>query len=162
MADNITEASGRDYLADKYPDVMSINTGGGGFADGFTDGEEVDLGEACAIACDADMRVLATGYSRETGPHIHAEEVMLARLARAPHTVVCTLEPCLHRASKPTGCAERLVAVGVQRVAYAVAEDDTFTRQSGLSYLRDHGVDLVRIPGFEGRVRAVNAPVYGG
>lgn len=38
MADNITEGSGRDYLADKYPDVMSVSDGGG-FADGFTDGD---------------------------------------------------------------------------------------------------------------------------
>ena len=130
-----------------------------------------DLAAACppsaaafavgAIACDADMRVLATGYSRETGPHMHAEEVMLARLARAPHTVVCTLEPCLHRASKPTGCAERLVAAGVRRLYYAEAEDHTFTAQGGLAHLASHGVELIRLDGFESRFRAANQPVYG-
>ncbi len=134
-----------------------------------------DLSERCpasdtafavgAVACDAELAVLATGYSRETGPADHAEEAMLSKLPEhlaPPHTVVCTLEPCLSRASKPTGCAERLVAAGVRRVAYAVAEDETFTRQSGLAYLRDHGVALVHLPGFEARFRAVNAAVYGG
>ncbi|MEM7728203.1 MAG: dihydrofolate reductase family protein [Pseudomonadota bacterium] len=114
-----------------------------------------------AIACTEDLSVLATGYSRETGPTDHAEEAMLSKLDAPPHTVICTLEPCLTRASKPTGCAERLVSAGVRRVVYAVAEDETFTRQSGLTYLRDHGVELVHVPGFEARFRAANAALYG-
>ena len=41
MRDNIGEAAGRDYLADAYPDVMSVGVGSTseGFADG--DGEAV-------------------------------------------------------------------------------------------------------------------------
>ena len=115
-----------------------------------------------AVACDADMRVLATGYSRETGPHDHAEEAMLSKLdGKRPHTVVCTLEPCLHRASKPTGCAERLVAAGVRRLYYAVVEDGTFTQQRGLAYLADHGVELIRLQGFEPCFRRANPALYG-
>ena len=114
-----------------------------------------------AIACDAHMNVLGTGYSRQTGPRDHAEEAMLEQ-APAPHTVVCTLEPCLTRASKPTGCAERLVAAGVQRLYYAVAEDGTFTDQCGLAYLSENGVELVRLAGFEAAHRAVNRGIYSG
>lgn len=114
-----------------------------------------------AVACREDLSVLATGYSRETGPNDHAEEAVLSKLNGPPHTVICTLEPCLTRASKPTGCAQRLVAAGVQRVIYAVAEDDTFTAQTGLAHLRTHNVELLHLSGFEDRFRAVNGPVYG-
>ncbi|MGB6229381.1 MAG: dihydrofolate reductase family protein, partial [Litorimonas sp.] len=113
------------------------------------------------LGCAEDLSVLASGYSRETGPADHAEEAMLSKLAKGPHTVVCTLEPCLTRASKPTGCAERLVAAGVRRVIHAVAEDETFTRQSGLDHLRAHGVEVLYLPGFEAAFRRVNAPIYG-
>ncbi|WP_298915443.1 dihydrofolate reductase family protein [uncultured Algimonas sp.] len=113
-----------------------------------------------AVACSEDLSVLATGYSRETGPTDHAEEALLSKLDGSAHTVICTLEPCLTRASKPTGCAERLVASGLRRLIYAVAEDETFTRQTGLAFLRNHGVDVLHLPGYESRFRALNAPVY--
>lgn len=113
------------------------------------------------VGCDAEMRVLATGFSRETGPRDHAEEAMLSKLDRPPHTVICTLEPCLSRASKPVGCAERLVRAGVRRVIYAVTEDRTFTEQSGLAHLQANGVELIRLSGFEERFRRANAALYG-
>jgi len=114
-----------------------------------------------AIACDANLQVLSTGYSRETGPKDHAEEAMLSKLnGVSPHTVICTLEPCLHRSSKSTGCAAHLVAAGVKRVIYAVAEDRTFTQQSGLAHLRAHGVELRHLRGFNAAFRAANGSVY--
>lgn len=113
-----------------------------------------------AVACTEDLRVLATGYSRETGPTDHAEEAMLSKLTAPPHTVICTLEPCLTRASKPTGCAQRLVDAGVSRVIYAVTEDDTFTAQTGLAHLRAHGVELLHLPGYDAPFRTVNAAIY--
>lgn len=114
-----------------------------------------------AIACDASLKILSTGFSRETGPSDHAEEAMLSKLGGTiPHTVICTLEPCLTRASKPTGCAQRLVAAGVQHVVYAVAEDATFTDQTGLHYLRERMVKLTEISGYEDRFRSVNGAIY--
>jgi 5-amino-6-(5-phosphoribosylamino)uracil reductase len=113
-----------------------------------------------AIACTEDLTVLATGYSRETGPNDHAEEAMLSKLDTAPHTVICTLEPCLTRASKPTGCAQRLIDAGVQRVIYAVAEDRTFTQQTGLSHLHAHGIELLHLSGYEDWFHSVNGPIY--
>lgn len=113
-----------------------------------------------AIACTEDLTVLATGYSRETGPHDHAEEALLSKLNTSPHTVICTLEPCLTRASKPTGCAQRLVDAGVQRVIYAVAEDRTFTAQTGLAHLHTHGIELLHLSGYENWFRTVNRPIY--
>jgi 5-amino-6-(5-phosphoribosylamino)uracil reductase len=113
-----------------------------------------------AIACDEALSVLATGYSRETGPSDHAEEAMLSKLKVAPHTVICTLEPCLRRASKPVGCAQRLVTAGISRLIYAVAEDQTFTDQRGLDHLQQQGIELIHMPGFEDRFRTVNKAVY--
>lgn len=113
-----------------------------------------------AIACTEALSILATGYSRETGPNDHAEEAMLSKLDAPLHTVICTLEPCLTRASKPTGCAQRLVNAGVQRVIYAVAEDATFTAQNGLAHLRTHNVELLHLAGYEDWFRAVNDPIY--
>lgn len=113
-----------------------------------------------ALACTEDFTVLATGYSRETGPTDHAEEAMLSKLDQPPHTVICTLEPCLTRASKPTGCAQRLIDAGVERVIYAVAEDTTFTRQTGLSHLHAHGIELLHLSGYDDWFRTVNGPIY--
>jgi 5-amino-6-(5-phosphoribosylamino)uracil reductase len=114
-----------------------------------------------ALACTEDLTLLATGYSRETGPTDHAEEALLSKLDQPPHTVICTLEPCLTRASKPKGCAQRLTEAGVERVIYGVAEDTTFTQQTGLSHLHAHGIELLHLPGYEDGFRAVNGPIYG-
>ncbi|WP_377886686.1 dihydrofolate reductase family protein [Algimonas porphyrae] len=112
------------------------------------------------LGCDAALNVLATGYSRETGPQDHAEEAMLTKTSEPIHTVIVTLEPCLTRASKPTGCAQWLVRAGVKRVIYAVAEDATFTRQTGLAHLASHGIEVLHLPGFEAEFRAANASIY--
>jgi len=112
------------------------------------------------VGCTADLSALGTGYSRETGPNDHAEEALLSKLGDAPHTVICTLEPCLTRASKPIGCAQRLVDAGVKRVIYAVAEDRTFTEQTGLAYLREHGVEVLELGGYEERFRTANPLIY--
>ncbi len=64
--------------------------------------------------------VITTGYSRETDPKNHAEEIALARAAGDPRVVEATLysslEPCVARASRPHCCAELIVKVGVPRV----------------------------------------------
>lgn len=116
-----------------------------------------------AIACDAALNVLAEGFSRETGEHDHAEEVVLAKLRASglsAHTLVCTLEPCLHRKSKQHGCAELVDGAGFKTVVYAIAEDDTFVRQGGLTYLRERGVQLIHLHGYEAAFSAANAMIY--
>ena len=116
-----------------------------------------------AIACDENLNVLAEGYSRETGELDHAEEVVLAKLRAAgltAYTLICTLEPCLHRKSKPHGCAELVEGAGIKTVVYAVAEDDTFVRQGGLAYLGAHGVKLVHLSGYEDAFTAANPGLY--
>ncbi|VVT12225.1 hypothetical protein [Erythrobacter sp. EC-HK427] len=74
MADNITEASGRDYLADKYPDVMGVNTGGGGFSDGFADAdpasEEASKPVLEATGEDAAVRLAEISKQMNVNPPV--------------------------------------------------------------------------------------------
>src|SRR5690606_42052262 len=88
--------------------------------------EAVDLSRKCpaghtyavgAVIADADHHVLATGYTRETGPADHAEEVALGkvdpddpRLAHA--TIYTSLEPCSVRLSRSRSCTDLILASG--------------------------------------------------
>lgn len=67
MADNIGEAAGRDYLADKYPDVISIGTGGDDWSEPFSDGESADQQAAApkAQATGEDAAVRLAQISKE-------------------------------------------------------------------------------------------------
>lgn len=66
-----------------------------------------------AILVSANSEVVATGYSRETDPKDHAEEVALAKagfVGLAGATLYSSLEPCLARSSRPVSCAESSLA----------------------------------------------------
>ena len=119
-----------------------------------------------AVVVAADGTVLATGYSRETGPRDHAEEAALAkvdpgdpRLAGA--TLYSSLEPCGVRASRPTPCAELIIGAGLRRVVIAWLEPPVFAPGGGAARLREAGITVVEIPGLAAEARAVNAAVLG-
>jgi riboflavin-specific deaminase-like protein len=117
-----------------------------------------------AVVVAADGAVLATGYSRETSPHSHAEEAALAKLdpadARlAGATLYSSLEPCRVRASRPTPCAELIIEAGLRRVVIAWLEPPVFAAGGGAGLLREAGVSVVEIPGLAAEARAVNAAV---
>ena len=119
-----------------------------------------------AVVVAADGIVLATGYSRETGPRDHAEEAALAkvdpgdpRLAGA--TLYSSLEPCGVRASRPTPCAELIIGAGLRRVVIAWLEPPVFAPGGGAARLREAGITVVEIPGLAAEARAVNAAVLG-
>ena len=119
-----------------------------------------------AIIVAADGTVLATGYTRETSPHDHAEEAALAKLGPADTglggaTLYSSLEPCRFRASRPRPCAELIIEVGLRRVAIAWLEPPLLAAGGGAALLRAAGVTVVEIPGLAARARAVNAAVLG-
>jgi diaminohydroxyphosphoribosylaminopyrimidine deaminase/5-amino-6-(5-phosphoribosylamino)uracil reductase len=96
----------------------------------------------CVIVAD-DGRVLAEGWHRGVGTP-HAEVDALSRLpeqgARGA-TAVVTLEPCNHWGH--TGpCSEALIAAGVARVVYAVADPGQHS-SGGAERLREAGVEVV-------------------
>ena len=123
-----------------------------------------------AVIVAANGAVLATGYSRETSPHDHAEEVALAKLgpaarARPPGlgaaTLYSSLEPCRFRASRPRPCAELIIEAGLRRVVIAWLEPPLLAAGGGAVMLREAGITVVEIPGLAAEARAVNAAILG-
>ncbi|WP_209697782.1 deaminase [Kribbella aluminosa] len=109
-----------------------------------------------------DGEILATGYSRETDPHDHAEEVALAKLPprdpRLRNAVIYTsLEPCSKRASRPRTCTERILAAGIPRVVLAWREPSIFVDCEGAELLGAAGVEVVEMPSLAEQVKDINA-----
>jgi pyrimidine deaminase RibD-like protein len=135
-----------------------------------------------AVLVAADGSVLSTGYSRETGPGDHAEEVALAKISlpTASHaagagagagagrgagaggelaaaTLYSSLEPCAVRASRPVPCADLIIASGVGRVVIAWIEPPLLAPGGGAGRLRAAGVAVIEMPELAAAARAVNA-----
>ncbi|NCW68233.1 MAG: bifunctional diaminohydroxyphosphoribosylaminopyrimidine deaminase/5-amino-6-(5-phosphoribosylamino)uracil reductase RibD [Marivivens sp.] len=91
------------------------------------------------VILDADGQIIAEGWHRGAGT-AHAEVDALSKLATVPSgaTAVVTLEPCNHT-GRTGPCAQALVAAGISRVVYAVA-DPGVESSKGAQTLRDAGV----------------------
>ncbi|OZM71279.1 dCMP deaminase [Amycolatopsis antarctica] len=138
--------------------------------------QAIDLGIACpreddafavgAVIVAGDGQVLATGYSRESDPHIHAEEAAIGKLApRDPRlrraTIYTSLEPCTARTSRPVTCTQHILDAGVARIVFAWREPDPLVACNGAERLRDAGRDVVEVSEFAGLVRALNPHMPG-
>jgi 5-amino-6-(5-phosphoribosylamino)uracil reductase len=115
-----------------------------------------------AVIVDAEGRVVAEGWSRETDPTVHAEESALAKVAPgdprlAGATMYSSLEPCGARKSRSRTCAQLIHASGIRRVVYALREPSTFVEGRGDEQLRAAGVTVVEIEDMGPVVRKVNA-----
>lgn len=112
-----------------------------------------------AVLADADGAVLATGYTGETDPHVHAEEAALAKLAPTarPVTLYTSLEPCTVRKSRPVPCTDLILDAGLARVVFALHEPLLFADCHGVEILLQHGVEVIEIAGLARRVREINA-----
>ena len=120
-----------------------------------------------AVLTDPRRVVLATGFSRETGLHEHAEEVAFAKaeaggLATAGGFLYVTQEPCGTRKSKQRSCSAITLEKGIARVIYAASEPPLFVaEQNGLESLRRAGVDVLQMPEFEEEFRRLHAHLLG-
>lgn len=120
-----------------------------------------------AIIVDAAGNEIARGYSRDTGPQVHAEESALSRLARddarlATATIYSTLEPCTERRSGPRPCTDLILATGIPHVVIAWREPDLFVADcQGVEQLLDAGVTVVEIAELERAARTVNGHLPG-
>jgi pyrimidine deaminase RibD-like protein len=128
-----------------------------------------------AVLVAADGSVLSTGYSRETAPEDHAEEVALAKVGvpaaavaagaaseLTAATLYSSLEPCAIRASRPVPCADLIIASGVGRVVIAWTEPPVLAPGGGAARLRAAGVSVVDVPELAAAARAVNAHLLAG
>lgn len=113
-----------------------------------------------AVVVADDDTCLSTGYSREAGPHDHAEEVALARLGNAPPagaTLYSSLEPCSQRTSRRQTCTDLILGSGIRRVVFAWREPDHFvTNVQSVRMLRGGGIEVVEMPDYADAARAVN------
>ena len=140
-------------------------------------GQTIELSRRCppsssaysvgAVVMAADGTVMATGFSRETGPSVHAEEAALTKIDPADSrlsgaTLYSSLEPCRVRASRPTPCAELIIAAGLRRVVIAWLEPPVLAPGGGAALLRGAGITVVEVPGLAAEARAVNAAVLSG
>jgi diaminohydroxyphosphoribosylaminopyrimidine deaminase/5-amino-6-(5-phosphoribosylamino)uracil reductase len=77
-----------------------------------------------------------------SGPHAEVVALRAAGAAAAGATLYCTLEPCSHHGATPP-CAEAILTAGVARVVVALEDPDPRVAGSGVSLLRDSGVEVV-------------------
>ncbi|GAB3427889.1 dCMP deaminase [Flindersiella endophytica] len=113
-----------------------------------------------AVIVGRDGGELATGYSREADPVVHAEESALAKLTDVPAgaTIYSTLEPCSERKSRPLSCTHLILAADIRRVVIAWREPDLFVADCrGVELLTAAGVEVVELPELAEAARAVNA-----
>jgi len=170
------QSAGRDAVASGSPgSIAGPGTGAEAtVADQAWLAQAIELSRRCppspsafsvgAVVVAADGTVMATGYSRETGPYAHAEEAALAKIDPADSrlagaTLYSSLEPCRARASRPIPCAELVIATGLRRVVIAWLEPPVFAPGGGAALLREAGITVVEVPGLAAEARAVNAAV---
>lgn len=118
-----------------------------------------------AVIVDASGEEIASGYSRESDPHDHAEEAALAKVPGDPRlrgaTIHSSLEPCSTRASRPRSCADLILDAGIPRIVFAWREPSVFVDCVGAETLRAYGREVLEVPELASAVREVNAHLLG-
>ena len=119
-----------------------------------------------ALVVDSTGQILATGYSRESGESLHAEELALEKLSSAHipdlsnATLYSSLEPCGERLSGKKTCVELIITAGIKRVVYAEDEPNYFVNPSGQEKLISAGIAVIKIPELAQRVREINKNLF--
>lgn len=120
-----------------------------------------------AVIVGPDDVEISRGYSRETDPHIHAEESALTKINLADSllsqaTLYSSLEPCTTRRSRPRPCTDLILAAGILRVVIAWREPSLFVADCrGVETLTNAGVVVVEIDDLRAAATAVNAHLPG-
>jgi diaminohydroxyphosphoribosylaminopyrimidine deaminase/5-amino-6-(5-phosphoribosylamino)uracil reductase len=118
-----------------------------------------------AIVVDREGREVSRGYSRETDPHVHAEEAALAKLNMMDGpdltgaTIYSTLEPCSERRSRPRTCTQLIIEAGIPRVVMAWREPSLFVADcQGVELLASNGIEVLEVPDLAALASAVGMP----
>ncbi|WP_433304013.1 deaminase [Actinoplanes sp. CA-030573] len=115
-----------------------------------------------AVIVAADGHQIASGYSRDDDPHVHAEESALLKSAGDTRltsaTLYSTLEPCTKRNSRPHAtCTSLIIAAGIPRVVIAWREPDLFVTCEGVALLTAAGIEVVELPQYAAQAKVANA-----
>ena len=109
----------------------------------------------CVIVRGAE--IIGEGWHRKFGgPHAEVEALRLAGRRAAGATMVVTLEPCCHQGKTPP-CTRSIIAAGIRRVVVAQRDPFPQVNGSGLSELREAGVEVELGP-MEDEARRLNSP----
>ncbi len=118
-----------------------------------------------AIIVNQAGHIIAEGYSRETGPAVHAEEVALTkardlRINLQGATLYSSLEPCGQRLSGHTACVDRIIEAGLAKVVYALNEPPLFVKATGAHKLKAQGITVVAMPELAVMVKKINQHLF--
>ncbi len=93
-----------------------------------------------AVILNANGEIVAEGFHAGGD---HAEVAAIKSLGKVPpgSTIVVTLEPCNHTGKTPP-CTEAIIAAGISRVVYAVADPNPIAA-GGSDRLRAAGVEVI-------------------
>lgn len=93
----------------------------------------------CVLVRDGVL-VAEGWHARVGGPHAEVVALQAAGAQARGSTAYVTLEPCHHQ-GRTGPCTAALVAAGVRRVVYGVADPNPLA-QGGTAWLRAHGVEV--------------------
>ena len=88
-------------------------------------------------------RIISWGYHPAWGQP-HAERIAIEKAGKEAEgaTLYVNLEPCCHYGKTPP-CCEAIVKAGIGKVVAAMRDPNPLVNGKGLSYLRNHGVEVV-------------------
>jgi diaminohydroxyphosphoribosylaminopyrimidine deaminase / 5-amino-6-(5-phosphoribosylamino)uracil reductase len=95
-----------------------------------------------ALVVDGEGVVAGRGAHRVAGGP-HAEVIALADAGERARgaTLYCTLEPCTHT-GRTGPCAPLVVQAGIRRAVIAIEDPNPLVHGSGLTHLRERGLDV--------------------
>ena len=89
-----------------------------------------------------DDLIVGKGYHQVCGgPHAEVHAIISAGQNTAGSTLYVNLEPCSHYGKTPP-CCEAVVKAGITRVVCAMEDPNPEVSGKGISYLREHGVEV--------------------
>lgn len=110
-----------------------------------------------AVVLDAAGRPVGDGWHQQFGgPHAEVYALAAAGEAARGGTLIVTLEPCSHQGKTPP-CTDAVRKAGIRRVVAAMADPFPHVAGTGLTILRDAGIE-VQVGLCELEARRLNAP----
>ena len=117
--------------------------------------EEIALRRAVAAEL-AESKLSEATLAEAAVAEAAVAEAMPREATLGDATLYSSLEPCLHRKSRPTPCAELIFAAGVRRIVIAWREPPLFVQGGGATWLASRGVTVVELPELAPAAMAVN------
>lgn len=110
-----------------------------------------------AVIVQDDDTIVGRGYHKKVGtPHAEVHALRKAGSRAEGATIYVTLEPCNHTGRTPP-CSHAVAAAGIKRVVVGMEDPNPLVSGSGISYLREKGVEVLSGV-LENECREVNLP----